>query len=165
MWVNTQNNQVVLFHSEIRASKPEISLPEVLTDELIESLGFAPVLPGLQPTYNAATQKLVDAPPAKFGNTWMQQWAVVSLSREELKAARAAAVAAIKVTTAAGNTFDGDEISQSRMARAIIALGAAPAGTTVNWVLSDNTVILATPAELTEALLLAGSAQAALWVI
>lgn len=86
-------------------------------------------------------------------------------TRDELKAERAAKVRAIKVTTAAGNTFDGDEVSQGRMSRAVIALGAAPAGTTVNWVLSDNTVLNATQAELTEALLLAGQAQAAIWII
>lgn len=84
--------------------------------------------------------------------------------REEWKAQRAALVEAIKVTTQAGNEFDGDEISQGRMARAIIALDASPAGTTVNWVLADNSVIQATAAELTEALALAGGAQAAIWV-
>ena len=84
--------------------------------------------------------------------------------REIAKAARAVAVAAIKVTTQAGNTFDGDEGSQGRMTRAIIALstGLAPS---VNWVLADNSVIQATAAELTEALVLAGMAQAAMWVI
>ena len=84
--------------------------------------------------------------------------------REEWKASRAAAVEAIDVTTAAGNTFDGDEISQGRMARAILALNASAPGTTVNWILADNSVIDATAAELTEALALAGAAQAALWV-
>jgi hypothetical protein len=85
-------------------------------------------------------------------------------SREELKAQRAAAVEAIKVTTQAGNTFDGDEVSQGRMARAVIALstGLAPS---VTWVLADNSVIQASQAELTEALVLAGQAQAAIWVI
>lgn len=85
-------------------------------------------------------------------------------TREARKRDRAAAVAAIVVTTSAGNSFDGDETSQGRMARAIIALQGT--GTpTVNWVLSDNTVLAATAAELTEALALAGAAQAALWVI
>lgn len=84
--------------------------------------------------------------------------------REEWKAQRAAQVDAIKVTTQAGNTFDGDEVSQGRMARAIIALDAAASGTTVNWVLADNSVIQASALELTEALALAGSAQAAIWV-
>ena len=84
--------------------------------------------------------------------------------REIAKANRAKAVDAIKVTTQAGNTFDGDEISQGRMARAIIALQAI--GTpSVTWVLADNTSIQASAAELSEALALAGAAQAALWVI
>lgn len=84
--------------------------------------------------------------------------------REDLKAARQVAVEAIKVTTAAGNTFDGDETSQTRMARAIIALQAT--GTpSITWVLADNTVIQVTASELTEALALAGAAQAAVWVL
>jgi hypothetical protein len=85
-------------------------------------------------------------------------------TREQLKDQRAAAVEAITVTTAAGHTYQGDETSQGRMARAIIALntGLAPS---VTWVLADNSVIQATAAELTEALVLAGQAQAAIWVI
>lgn len=90
---------------------------------------------------------------------------VPSKTREELKAERQARVDAIKVTTAAGNTFDGDETSQGRMTRAIIGLNAAGQGATVPWVLADNSVIAATAAELTEALVLAGQAQAAVWVI
>ena len=85
-------------------------------------------------------------------------------TREEKKSARAAAVSVITVTTTAGNTFDGNEESQTRMTRAIIGMTATNTAT-INWVLADNTVIQATVAELTEALALAGAAQAALWVI
>lgn len=85
-------------------------------------------------------------------------------ARQAAKAARAEAVEAIQVTTAAGNTFDGDEISQGRMARAIIALQATGTPSVV-WVLADNTVIDATVAELVEALALAGAEQAAMWVV
>ena len=84
--------------------------------------------------------------------------------REIAKAARAIAVENIKVTTASGNTFDGDETSQTRMSRAILVLSTGAAAS-VPWVLADNTVIQADIAELTEALALAGAAQAALWVI
>jgi hypothetical protein len=107
-------------------------------------------------------QKERDATPLETDEIEARNSAPVS--REQLKAQREAAVDAIKVTTAAGNTFDGDETSQTRMARAIIALstGLAPS---VAWVLADNSVIQATAAELTEALVLAGQAQAALWVI
>jgi hypothetical protein len=81
--------------------------------------------------------------------------------RSEFKESRAELVAAITVTTVAGNTFDGDEQSQERMARSITALDD---GETVLWVLHDNSVIDASRDELREALRLAGSAQAALWV-
>lgn len=84
--------------------------------------------------------------------------------REAAKAQRTAQVEQIKVTTQAGNVFDGDEVSQGRMARAIIALQATGTPTTL-WVLADNSVIQATAVELTEAMVLAGMAQAAIWVI
>ena len=89
---------------------------------------------------------------------------IAAQARATAKIARALAVDAIQVTTQAGNTFDGDELSQGRMSRAIIALstGLAPS---VTWVLADNSTIQATSAELTEALVLAGMAQAAIWVI
>ena len=88
-------------------------------------------------------------------------------AREAAKVARATLVASITVTTTSGNTFDGNETSQTRMARAIIALNAQPQTPvpTVHWVLANNTVIQATAAELTEALARAGAAQAAVWVI
>lgn len=82
-------------------------------------------------------------------------------AREQFKSERAAAVKAITVTTVAGNTFDGDEESQGRMARAILAL---PEGGKVPWVLADNSVIQATADDLREALALAGAEQARLWV-
>ena len=85
-------------------------------------------------------------------------------THEQWKADRAAMVRAIKVTTVAGNTFDGDEISQGRMARAILSLQAAPAGTETTWVLADNTPIQVDLDELSEALRLAGQEQTRLWV-
>ncbi len=86
-------------------------------------------------------------------------------ARNAAKAARAATVERIRVITAAGHEFDGDEVSQGRMARAVIGLSAAGPGATIPWVLADNTAIAATAAELTEALILAGQAQAAVWVL
>ncbi len=84
--------------------------------------------------------------------------------REEAKATRTTAVENITVTTTTGKTFDGDETAQGRMARTIIGMQATGAATIV-WVLADNTATQATLAELTEALCLAGQAQADLWVI
>ena len=85
------------------------------------------------------------------------------LARENAKAARADAVAAIQITVG-GKVFDGDETSQTRMARAIIGLQAADVPT-ILWTLADGTTADVTSAELTEALILAGREQARLWVL
>lgn len=105
-----------------------------------------------------------DARQPWTGDHWGEIQKTVEQLRKEWKAQRADQVEAIKVTTQAGHTFDGDEISQGRMARAILALDSSAPGATVNWVLADNSVIDASHAELREALALAGSAQAAIWV-
>jgi hypothetical protein len=80
------------------------------------------------------------------------------------KAQREAAVAAITVQAASGRVYDGDEISQGRMARAIVGLMDQPPGATVRWVLADNSAALVTMDELKEALTLAGLRQTELWV-
>lgn len=59
-----------------------------------------------------------------------------------------------------GMMFDGDEVSQDRMARSIIALDL---GEKVQWVLADNTIAQVTRAQLREALRKAGIAQTAIW--
>jgi|688.fasta_scaffold20732_1 hypothetical protein len=88
---------------------------------------------------------------------------VVEQARAAAKVARASAVSAITVTVG-DKVFDGDETSQTRMARAIIGMQAAGAPT-INWTLANNISAPVTVAELTEALILAGQAQAALWPI
>ena len=59
-------------------------------------------------------------------------------------------------------TFDGDEIAQSRMARALTAAEAAGQDSTV-WVLADNTVATVTKTQLAQALALSMQAMAKVW--
>lgn len=178
--------QAYLSAQEIRALNPNTSFPQ----PFIPPDDYALVFPSPQPEHNAVTQSIREISPILTSKGhYEQQWEIIELfatqperdaaiaadtelslaaqataAREAAKAARAAAVEAITVTTQAGNTFDGDETSQTRMARAIIALSTSLAPS-VGWVLADNSVIQATAAELTEALVLAGQAQAAIWVI
>lgn len=84
--------------------------------------------------------------------------------RESKKQNRAKLVDEIVVTISTNKTFDGDEVSQNRMVRAIIALEDL-GNTTIKWTLADNTTVQVTRAELKEALLLAGTAQSELWEI
>lgn len=69
----------------------------------------------------------------------------------------------LSVTTQSGKAFDGNELAQDRMARAILAL--EPLEKTM-WVLADNTIDMqVSREELREALRLAGAAQTAIWAI
>ena len=83
-----------------------------------------------------------------------------------LRAERAEAVSKITVEVD-GMVFDGDEISQNRIARTITAATAAGYGPddTTTWVLHDNTVAKVTIKQLSQALLAAGLKQTGLWII
>lgn len=78
------------------------------------------------------------------------------------KKLRDTAVAAIKVTVN-GKVFDGDEVAQGRIARAVAAAESA-AISTYQWKLADNSVAEVSLDELKQALALAFQAQSALWV-
>jgi len=60
-----------------------------------------------------------------------------------------------------GMVFDGDEISQGRMARAVAASDAMTE--TTEWTLHDNSVATVTIRQLKAACRLAGEAQTAIW--
>lgn len=175
MYLNTKTLQRTS-ESEIRSAFPNTSFPQPFSPPE----GYAVLFATPQPAHDPITQTAREVTPAltSKGN-WEQQWEVVALDaeviatnqaaqavrdRETAKAARAAAVDAITVTTQAGNTFDGDEVAQTRMARAVLVLSTG-AALSVPWVLADNTVIEVDSAELTEALALAGAEQARLWVV
>lgn len=77
----------------------------------------------------------------------------------EAKAERAEAVSQITVEVD-GFVFDGDEVSQERMARSIVALDE---GETIIWVLHDNSIAQVSKEQLKAALRLAGQKQTELW--
>ncbi len=81
---------------------------------------------------------------------------------KQAKASRPELVKSITVTTLAGNTFDGDEDSQNRMARAIVAMEDVD---NTAWVLANNTTVMVSKQELKEALRLAGQAMTNIWVV
>lgn len=87
-----------------------------------------------------------------------------ALLREIWKVERAELVDAITVKTKSGRVFDGNEESQARMARSIVALTGQLGKATVLWVLADNSLAYVTADELKEALSLASQRQTELWV-
>lgn len=85
-------------------------------------------------------------------------------ARNVAKADRQEQTRNIRVTTATGNVFQGDEVSQGRMTHVLQAYAAELPDGTVEWILADNTVATVTMSELDEALRLSVDAQNAIWM-
>lgn len=66
-----------------------------------------------------------------------------------------------------GMVFDGDEISQERMSRTVVAAAATgeTGDATTTWVLHDNTIAQPTISQLARALRAAGEEQTKLWTV
>lgn len=162
----------VVTESEFRAMHKNVSFPTVLTLDILSEFGADPVLEAPAPSVTETQVAYRDGVTQDARGNWVYAWAVRELTseeiearkptREQLKQTRADAVARIQVTTSTGKTFDGDEDSQTRMARAIL-IGQATGKTSALWTLADNSDQVVTLAEITEALALAGQRQAELW--
>ena len=79
----------------------------------------------------------------------------------QAKSERADAVAKI-VVEVDGMKFDGDEVSQGRMARSAVAMTEDE---TITWVLNDNSIAQVTKTQLLKALRLSGEEQTRLWTM
>ncbi len=86
------------------------------------------------------------------------------LDRQLFKVERDKCVAKITVTTSSGRVFDGDEMSTTRMMKAVKVLEYEPQGTTTLWVLADNIPAQVGLDEFLEAMKLAGLEQTRLWL-
>lgn len=177
IWINPVTGRRVQIHSLMRSDYGNMELPALISDVEMLAAGFFRLTEASAPLgFDPLTQTLSEE-IAFVNGEYRQQWTVGQIdaetvaanqamatisAREAAKAARQKAVGSIIVTTTSGKTFDGDETSQTRMTRAIVGLQAAGA-TTITWTLADNSVALVTLPELTEALILAGQNQAALW--
>jgi hypothetical protein len=87
MWFNPETKQVFTTHSEIRTEFPNVSLPSVMTDASIASVGVLPVTPTTPPAFDRLTQKVVEAQPVLIAGEWIQQWGVIALTTEEQQSA------------------------------------------------------------------------------
>ena len=127
--------------------------------------------------YCNETQKymIVEIDPREDGVRQFQMQAIPEPTEEEkaaqelvkLKSERADAVSKI-VVEVDGMNFDGDEISQGRMARTVsiaVAEGYDLDTTKRTWVLADNTIAEVTVRQLAKACELAGNKQTELWTV
>ena len=86
------------------------------------------------------------------------------IAQQELNKAKAERANAVENITVwvDGMEFDGDEISQQRIARSIIALED---GELMTWVLHDDTIAEVTKEQLKQVLRKAGEKQTELWTV
>lgn len=164
--------QFGLTFDQVRKLFPQLSLR---ANGEIQSDAVCSYKPTPTPDYNPATHAVREVAPVAGVQCWEvcalspeqvedNQRAAEATAHEQKKATRTEAVSRIHITTASGKVFDGDETSQTRMARAVVALQAAGQAETL-WVLADNTPATVSLDELAEALALAGAEQTRLWVL
>lgn len=72
MWIDPRTLTVFKLHHEIRVAFPQTSLPLVLNDSLIESLGLFPVQPSDKPEGYVVQEEA----PTFIDGVWVQQWLV-----------------------------------------------------------------------------------------
>lgn len=102
-----------------------------------------------------------------LSENWFDQWKQeddlrkAKQAREDSKQARKIAVDAIEVNYG-GVIYQGDEVSQERMARSLIGLED---GEVINWGAKDNTVHSLQKSDLKEILRQAGQMQSNIWFI
>ena len=104
---------------------------------------------------------------SKFGVTCVEE--KIEITEEEqslinlMKAKRARKVAVANIVVEVdGMTFDGDEISQDRMTRSIVAMTDEDS---IPWVLADNSIAIVSKNQLKTALRLSGLKQSELWIV
>ena len=127
----------------------------VMPQEALDLCVGGVVIKEVEPSAEGVRRFQIVAPPEPTAE---------ELAAQELaqaKAERADAVSKI-IVTVDGMKFDGDEESQQRVARSIIALED---GETMPWVLYDNTIAEVTKEQLKQVLRLAGQKQSELWVV
>ena len=79
MHINAKTHKTYVTHSDVRADFPEVSLPPVLTDEILEELDVYSVKQ-VVPTYDPITQGVLEIAPAMpIEGHYEQQWEVYDL--------------------------------------------------------------------------------------
>lgn len=72
--------------SQLRRDNPQVSFPQVVSDECAAEYGVYPLQATPQPSCDPATQKVVAGIPVFQLNQWVQVWEVVALSATEQQA-------------------------------------------------------------------------------
>ena len=73
--------------SQLREDNPRTSFPKVLSDETLAWFGVYPVVPSVNPAYDARVQRIeLDSEPEQINGEWVMRWSVFDLTAEEIQA-------------------------------------------------------------------------------
>jgi hypothetical protein len=81
MYIDTTTLEYPLFQGEIMQRHPSTIFPT----PFVPPEQYALVQPSAPPAHDGATQKAIETQPAKVGQEWLQQWAVVDLTEQEME--------------------------------------------------------------------------------
>jgi len=138
---------------QLRADNPDTSFSAVIPDERLADWGVFPVAQIAAPEVEAG-ETAEEGAPALVDGVWTMSWIVRDRTPEELVAAKAAKLAAVKaqrdmaidagVDVAGVGRFDSDPLSRANINGAVTgAMLAQGAGQpfAVNWKMQDNSII------------------------
>lgn len=83
MWIEPSTKTVFNSHSEIRSFFSNMSLPRLLDDELISSLGISVVTTESVPNYDDTKETIEKTDPVFENDRWIIKYNIVPLSQEE----------------------------------------------------------------------------------
>lgn len=81
MYINTLTQEYPVSRKQIRDANPNVSLPRDLTDSVVNTLGYAVVLPAPTPVGDVVTEGIPSQQP---DGTWLQTWDTRAFTAEEL---------------------------------------------------------------------------------
>lgn len=81
MWRDSVTGTVVTWHGGIRELRPNVSMPSILSDQLIKDLGFDTVKQ--MPPNNSYLERAEPLPPINIDGVWVQQWKIEPVTSEE----------------------------------------------------------------------------------
>lgn len=85
MWYDTTTQKIYITHSEIRAARPNISFPAVMSDSDITGIpNIHAILPTAQPEFDPIFASIEQTTPDKIGQEYHQKWVVTPFSTEQV---------------------------------------------------------------------------------
>lgn len=72
MWFNKERQVIYHFHHEIRLAFPDVSMPDIISDIVISSLGLVEIYPTDRPAGYVVEEDL----PEFINDRWEQRWKI-----------------------------------------------------------------------------------------